>query len=122
MTPQDTIRNYEKALASQDWKKVEPLLHEGVCVTFSTGTFKGKHDVKAAFETNFKLIKDEEYSISDLYWVFIGTESASCMYNFHWRGVIDGQEMSGGGRGTSVLIKVGETWQIAVEHLGPFAA
>lgn len=122
MTPQQTMKKYEAALASQEWKNVEPLMHDDICVVFSTGTFKGKSEVKAAFERNFALIADEAYSISELFWAFQGGDSAICLYNFHWQGVINGQLRSGGGRGTSVLVKMADGWKIVVEHLGPPAS
>ena len=122
MTPQDLIQAYEDALASQEWENVAPLMHENVCVTFSSGTFKGKDQVRKAFEHNFSVIEDEEYAIEDLHWAFVGKESAVCLYSFQWQGVINGQPASGGGRGTSVLVNVAGTWQIVAEHLGPHAA
>ena len=122
MTPQDVMKKYEEALASQKWINVDPLMHNDVCVTFSSGTFKGKTDVQKAFEQTFSIIKDEEYSISDLHWIYIGDESAICLYCFHWKGLINGQLSSGGGRGTSVLVKVSGKWEILTEHLGPHAS
>ena len=121
MTPQDLLQAYEQALASQEWKHVEPLMHEDVCVTFSSGTFKGKEQVRKAFERNFSAIQDEEYAIDDLHWAFAGQESAVCLYTFRWQGLINGQPASGGGRGTSVLVREGGRWQIVAEHLGPHA-
>lgn len=122
MTPQNLMQEYEKALASQEWGNVEPLMHNDVCVTFSTGTFKGKQEVQQAFENNFAAIKDEKYAISNLHWVFLGKESAVCLYSFHWQGIINGQQTSGGGRGTCVLVCMSGRWQILTEHLGPHAS
>jgi hypothetical protein len=122
MTPQELMQKYERALASQSWSNVDPLMHEDVCVTFSSGTFKGKGEVQKAFEHNFSVIKDEEYSISNLHWAFLGRESATCLYNFYWQGQIKGQLSSGGGRGTSVLVNVDGNWQVLTEHLGPHAS
>jgi ketosteroid isomerase-like protein len=122
MTPQDLMQAYEEALASQAWKNVDPLMHEDICVTFSSGTFKGKDQVRRAFEHNFSVIKDEEYSIENLHWALVGQESAVCLYSFQWRGLINGQPGSGGGRGTSVLVNVAGRWQIIAEHLGPHAS
>jgi hypothetical protein len=98
------MKEYEKALASQKWGEVEPLKHNDVCVIFSSGTYRGKVEVQKAFENAFNTIKDEDYSISNIYWVLIGIESAICISNFHWTGLINGQPSSGGGRGTSVLV------------------
>lgn len=122
MKPQTVMKQYEAALASQKWSNVAPLMHDDVCVTFSSGTFKGKADVQKAFEHNFNLIQDEEYSISNLHWAYIGNESAVCLYNFHWQGLIHGKPASGGGRGTSMLVNVDGAWQILTEHLGPNAS
>ena len=122
MTPQDLMQAYERALASQDWNNVEPLMHQDICVTFSSGTFKGKEEVRKVFEHNFSVIEDEEYSIDDQHWAFVGQESAVCLYSFQWQGLIIGLPASGGGRGTSVLMYVAGKWQIIAEHLGPHAS
>lgn len=119
VNPEDFIRAYEQALASQDWRKVDPLVHENACVTFSNGTVhKGKSEVKSAFKKNFLLIKDEEYSISNVHWVMKDSETAVYLFDFSWSGMINDRQASGSGRGTSVLTKEGDQWQLLVEHLG----
>lgn len=123
MNPEEFIRAYEQALASQDWRNVDPLVHDNACVTFSNGTVhKGKPEVKSAFEKNFSLIKDEKYSISNVHWVNKGSETAIYLFDFNWSGIINDKPASGAGRGTSVLIKENEKWQLLVEHLGPKAS
>ena len=42
VTPEQFIDRYERALGSQRWGEVEPLVHEDVCVTFSTGAVQGE--------------------------------------------------------------------------------
>lgn len=119
MSPEYFIQAYERALATQDWMNVDPLVHENACVTFSNGTVhKGKPAVRKAFEGNFSIIKDEEYSISNVHWVSLGSEMAVYLFEFNWSGLINDQPASGSGRGTSVLIKENDTWQLLVEHLG----
>ena len=123
MSAEEFIRVYEQALASQDWRNVEPLVHENACVTFSNGAVhKGKMEVKRAFEKNFSLIKDEEYSISNVHWVMKGSETAVYLFDFNWSGMINDKPASGAGQGTSVLIKENDQWQLLVEHLGPKAS
>ena len=123
MSPEEFIRVYEQALATQDWINVEPLVHENACVTFSNGTVhKGKSAVRKAFEGNFSIIKDETYSISNVHWVIKDTETAVYLFEFNWSGLINDQPASGSGRGTSVLIKESDKWQLLVEHLGPKAS
>jgi len=119
MNPEKFIRVYEQALATQDWTNVEPLIHENACVTFSNGTVhKGKSEIKSAFEMNFSLIKDEEYSISNVHWVIKDAEMAIYLFDFSWSGIINDRQASGSGRGTSVLIKESDKWKLLVEHLG----
>jgi ketosteroid isomerase-like protein len=119
MTPDDFIRRYEAGLASQQWHSVDPLLHDEVCVTFSTGAVhKGKAAVRRAFEANFAAIEDEQYHISNLHWVLQSEGIAVYLFDFHWSGRIKGQDAQGNGRGTSVLVRVGVDWKLLVEHLG----
>ena len=123
VNPEEFIRVYEQALATQDWANADPLVHENACVTFSNGTVhKGKPAVRKAFEGNFSIIEDEKYSISNVHWVSKGSETAVYLFEFNWSGRINDQPASGSGRGTSVLIKVGDKWQLLVEHLGPKAS
>jgi ketosteroid isomerase-like protein len=123
MNPEDFIHAYERALANQNWKDVDPLVHADACVTFSSGSVhKGKPQVKAAFERNFASIKEETYAITNVHWVLKGSESAVYLFDFNWSGIINGKPASGAGSGTSVLIKEGNDWKLITEHLGPRAA
>ena len=122
MDLEEFIRAYEQALATQDWINVEPLVHNDACVTFSNGTVhKGKLEVKKAFEKNFSLIKDEEYSITNVHWVTKSSDMAVYLFDFTWSGIINDRQASGSGRGTSVLIRESDKWKLLVEHLGPKA-
>jgi ketosteroid isomerase-like protein len=121
MNPEDFIDQYQRALATQEWASVEPLMHADVCVTFSTGAVhRGKDAVRAAYEANFQAIRDEVYRISDVHWIARSPELAVYLFRFDWTGVIDGHQASGGGRGTSVLVRYdGSSWKLVAEHLGP---
>lgn len=119
MTPDDFLKNYEHALAMQQWQVVAPLIHEDACVTFSDGTFRGKAAVQAAFERTFGLIADETYTIANLHWVRKSDDYAVCQFDFGWSGIINGKAAHGSGRGTSVLVQENGRWQLLTEHLGP---
>lgn len=120
MHPEEFIQRYEQALGSQEWNQVEPLVHADACVTFSNGAVhKGKAEVGRAFARNFALIKDEQYSITDIHWVMKTAETAVYLFEFRWSGIINDQPASGGGRGTSVLVHENGAWQLLIEHLGP---
>ena len=120
-SPQEFISAYEKALATQSWEQVAPLIHEDCVAIFSEGTYTGKAEVESAFRRTFSLIKDEKYWISDIHWVQETENTAILIYIFSWSGIIDGMPASGSGRGTSILIKQYGKWQLICEHLGPLA-
>ena len=122
MTPDDFVRGYEAALASQRWSEVDPLVHDDVCVTFSSGAVhKGRAAVRRAFETNFASIEDERYRISNVHWVLRSEQAAAYLFDFAWSGRIRGRAAEGDGRGTAVLIHDGGGWKLLAEHLGPAA-
>lgn len=119
MKPEAFIHLYEKALATQDWEQVSPLIHPDCTVTFSSGAcHKGKDAVRIAFQRNFDLIKDETYSISEVHWVTKTEDHAVFTYCYAWSGIIAGEKASGEGRGTSTITRVDANWQLVAEHLG----
>ncbi|HLP53242.1 MAG TPA: nuclear transport factor 2 family protein [Chitinophagales bacterium] len=119
MTPSQFITDYKAALASQQWQQVEPLMHTNVCVTFSNGTVhKGLAQVKEAYQRNFAAIKNEDYLMTDVHWILTTHSTAIYLFNFSWRGVINGQQASGAGHGTAVLVQEDGTWKMIAEHLG----
>lgn len=119
MTAGDFIYAYEKALASQQWLAVEPLVHEYACVTFSSGTLHiGTSAIRNAYEANFSAIDDEEYRIANVRWVRRDEDVAVYVFEFSWSGRISGQSAGGAGRGTAVVLRTGSVWQLLAEHLG----
>jgi ketosteroid isomerase-like protein len=120
MIPEEFVARYQKALGTQRWQEVAPLIHPDCTVTFSSGAcHQGKQKVQAAFQRNFDSIKGEEYAISDVHWVVKTDAFAVLTYSFNWSGIIQGEHASGTGRGTSTLIRMEEGWQLISEHLGP---
>lgn len=120
MTPEDFVAAYEKALASQEWENVSPLIHPDCTVTFSSGQVNvGKAAVEKAFRFNFDLIKEEKYAMSEVHWIVKTEEFAVFSFEYDWSGMIHGSPAAGGGRGTSSLVKVDGKWLLAAEHLGP---
>jgi ketosteroid isomerase-like protein len=97
---------------------VADLIHDEAIFIFTEGTFRGKSEIAEAFQRTFQTIQNEQYTISNLEWLVITDKIAACIYNYHWQGVVKGQEMSGGGRGTTILQKSANGWQIIHEHLG----
>ncbi len=117
MTPQDLLIEYEKRLSSQSFEKVKPLIHKDATFWFNDGSFSGIREIEQAFQKTFDLIKEEKYWLSSLKWISETSNSATCIYQYNWTGLIEGKQSSGNGRGTSVLKKVDGNWKIIHEHL-----
>lgn len=123
MSPQDFIKAYEAALASQNWDLVAPLIHPDACVTFSNGSIHiGIDAIAEAYKRNFDLIKNEKYSISDVHWIDADETFAVYIFKFSWSGIIQGQQAQGSGRGTVVISQENGRWKLIAEHLGPATA
>jgi ketosteroid isomerase-like protein len=117
VSPEQFLREYERRLGEHQWSAVANLIHNDAVFIFSEGTYHGKVEIGRAFTRTFETIQNEQYTISNLEWLVITDEVAVCIYDFHWQGIVNGQEMSGGGRGTTVLQKSAMGWQIVHEHL-----
>ena len=112
------MRAYETVLNAHDLEGTLSLIADDAVVLFSNETSHvGKAAVARAIGANFDAIKLETYRISGLRWLAESDDVAACVYQYHWAGEIGGQAMSGGGRGTNVLRRVGGEWRIIHEHL-----
>jgi ketosteroid isomerase-like protein len=77
----------------------------------------GKTAIRKAIQRNFDAIKGETYRIQHLEWLASSDDVAACVYEFDWSGRMSGKPASGGGRGTTVIRRVGGRWKVAHEHL-----
>ncbi len=120
MKPDDFVAAYERALATQDWSTVAPLVHPDACITFSSGAVhEGRDSIGAAYARNFALIDNEAYAISNVRWVRRDEVFAVYLFDFSWSGLIEGKPASGAGRGTAMIVREGDAWTLLAEHLGP---
>ena len=118
MLPSEFLTAYKAALSTQQWQNVELLIHSNACVTFSNGAMhKGIREIKEAYERNFALIKNEDYQMTNLHWVLKNEETAVYVFDFSWRGIINGQPASGKGKGTAVIVCEGGQWKLMAEQL-----
>ena len=115
-----TLASYVEKLNTHSWDQIAPFVTDDAVFIFTEDTFVGKAAAKAAFEKTFKLIQNEVFSVHDVTWTAVTESMASCHYEFRWKGLIEGQESSGGGRGTTILRKADGRWLIVHEHLGPY--
>jgi ketosteroid isomerase-like protein len=108
---------YEQANNSHIWENVAPFIATDAVYWFTDGSYTGIVEIQAAVESTFSKIQDEIYRISDVLWPIRSDAVAVCTYHFSWEGTIDGVRQSGFGRGTNVLEKRDDKWQIVHEHL-----
>lgn len=111
------LKQYEAATNSHDFEKVKPLISEEAVYWFSEGNFIGIESIQNAFEKTWNNIRDEVYMITGLQWLMVTETAAVCIYSFYWKGVVEGLPKEGKGRGTNVLVKNNNHWQIIHEHL-----
>lgn len=120
MSAKDFVKEYEAALGTQDWASIAPLISDDAKVVFSNGSLlAGKESIRAAYQHNFNTIVGEQYRIENVHWLTETADTAAYMFEFFWAGVIDGQDASGSGRGTAVLVRTTARWVLVGEQLGP---
>jgi ketosteroid isomerase-like protein len=118
MTPAQFIQEYATSGRVHGIDYTLGLVDDEAIYWFSDGTSHvGKAAIERAFRRNFEAIKDEEYRISDVVWVAQSSDVAACVYRFEWSGIVRGAPASGSGRGTSVLVRRGDSWVVVHEHL-----
>lgn len=116
-SPQAVIRFYGETINAHDFDQLLPCLSRDVLFWFSSGTHSGLDAARGAFEATWGRIVDERYWLEDLIWLCEDSTSASCVYRFRWRGLVDGVLAEGKGRGTTVLRRESSGWVIVHEHL-----
>jgi ketosteroid isomerase-like protein len=121
-TPVEFMREYERCTNTHQFQQVEPLIAENAIFWFNDGSYRGRSAIRQAFEQTWDYIQSERYSIENVQWLVNDHSAAVCVYTFHWQGIVDGRQREGTGRGTSVLKRVGDRWQVIHEHLSPLPA
>jgi ketosteroid isomerase-like protein len=118
VTPEDTLAAYTAAALAHDLDAVLSFVAGDAVYLFSNETcHAGKPAVRAAIARNFEAIRNETYGIRKLRWLARTEDLAVGVYEYEWSGEIDGEKTSGGGRGTTVLRRRGDGWEIVHEHL-----
>jgi ketosteroid isomerase-like protein len=124
MTPDEFLREYETSGRTGGVEKTLSLIDDRAVYWFSDGTAHvGKRAIERVFRDNADLIREETYRISDVAWIAESPAVAACTFRFDWSGIVRGAPASGGGRGTIVLSRRGDSWAVVHEHLskGPVA-
>ena len=121
MSARDVLEAYTDRINRQDFDFLVDLIAPDATFWFSSGTHRGIAAIRTAFEATWSAMgPDEHYWLDQLEWLAEGESAAACIYRFNWETVADGKPISGSGRGTTVLKRMGERWWIAHEHLSRF--
>jgi ketosteroid isomerase-like protein len=115
--PATFLRRYEQATNSHDPARLAPLIAADASYWFTDGSHHGRDAVLAAIGRTFATITDETYRLEDVTWLYRGDDQAACRYRFRWSGTVDGRATSGAGRGTAILARGDDGWQVRHEHL-----
>jgi ketosteroid isomerase-like protein len=116
-TPDEFLTEYIQRTNLHQFDALIPLIDDDAVYWFSSGTHRGLSAIRAAFERTWSYIEHEVYAIENVEWLTVDSRTATCIYDFRWRGIIEGVIREGAGRGTNVLRKDGEKWRIVHEHL-----
>ena len=111
------LREYERRTRSRDVGAVASLIAPDATYWFADGSHRGRDAIVGAIAETWQTIEDESYDIRDVEVVAQTDSLAVLRYTFHWSGRIDGRPASGHGRGTSIVARRGDGWQILHEHL-----
>jgi ketosteroid isomerase-like protein len=109
---------FTASLVRRDIDAALTLLTDDVVFFYSNGSvIAGKDAFAATMTANWKMVSDYEYSTLDSKWIAQSETTAAVIYSFAWSGVVQGNKVSGGGRGTRVFSNDSAGWRIAHEHL-----
>lgn len=109
---------YERATDDHDLSAVLSMIAEDAVYFFSDESVHvGKEAIERVLRRNFAAIREETYAVDNVRWLARSRETAVCVYDYRWSGVIQGQPASGSGRGTTVLRRSDEDWKVVHEHL-----
>ncbi|MCT4642783.1 MAG: nuclear transport factor 2 family protein [Bacteriovoracaceae bacterium] len=120
ISAKELFKKYEQQLSFQSFEQMRDLISDKAIFYFNDGSFIGINEIEKAFDKTFELIKEETYWLTNVNWLHLDENSASCVYTFNWKGIVNNKEAQGSGRGTSIFAKENNNWKIIHEHLSRF--
>lgn len=119
MQVQQILSEYIKATNSHNFQNVSDFLAPNAIYYFMDKKYINLDEIEEYFHNSWNLIRDEVYSISDVQWIGIDNNLASCLYVYHWEGYHNDRFVKGSGRATNIFAKFDDDWKLIHEHLSP---
>lgn len=117
------LTRFEELAEQEDFDEIQDMVHERAFFRFNDGDFIGRDAVRAAFEktwTGDPNVQKTRFHLTDIVVLSTDQRSAAATYTYNWEGVMDDKPFRVQGRGTRVLVRVGDRLQIVHEHLSRF--
>ena len=115
---EEFLKNYVDAANSRDFANIADMIHLHALFRFGEGDFVGPDEIRGVFENAWDGTSvDTSYGLSDIRAVISDSKLAVVAYSFKWSGVEDGRSFLITGRGTSVIVRIGQKLQCIYEHL-----
>ncbi|WP_436239795.1 YybH family protein [Paenibacillus sp. LjRoot153] len=114
----EAFEKYIQATNTHDFSNVRSILDNNAVYWFADKSFTSINEIQNYFENTWNVVKNEVYTVNNVQWIAVDSNSAICIYTYHWEGYHKGKFVSGDGRATNVFIKntYGD-WKIVHEHL-----
>lgn len=107
MTPAEYERELARRMSAKDVDGTLELIAEDAVYFWSNGSAMfGKEAIAEGLRQNFASIQNDTYEKLDITWLAQSDGVAACVFRFEWTGEIDGELVSGRGRGASVLRRI----------------
>ncbi|GAA0433268.1 DUF4440 domain-containing protein [Agaribacter marinus] len=118
MNYKNALTQYIDATNSHDFQQVEKMLHKDAHYWFTDKTCASIPEIKMYFEHAWRTIEDEIYQAKNIQWIAVDEHTATCIYNYHYKGYYEGRLVSGSGRATNVFVQTEDgKWRLIHEHL-----
>lgn len=117
MTYHKALKSYIDATNSHDFNNVKKVLHPQAVYWFNNKNCNSIEEIESYFINTWDRIKDEVYSATDIYWIAVGEQVATCIYTYNYQGYYNGELISGSGRATNVFTLFNDEWRLKHEHL-----
>lgn len=113
----DYLDNYIKATNTHDFSEVSKLLSKEAVYYFSDASLDSNETIKEYFENTWSLIPDEYYWASDVVSLHQDENTCVYVYQFNYKGHMNGSFIEGYGRATNVFVRENDEFKLIHEHL-----